>query len=85
MERKQDKDISRMKAKVIRVFDTTGLASAYWGKYIGKTYKVVKIMAKNNGDTTYLLDMGKDGVKLWYSNEIELIDDGVPLEVAYGS
>ena len=74
-----------MKAKVVRVFDTTGLASAFWGKFIGKTYQVVKIMAKNNGDSTYLLDMGKDGVKLWYANEIELIDDGEPSDITYAT
>lgn len=81
----RESDVSRMKAKVIHVFDTTGLATAYWGKYIGKVYQVVKINAKNNGDSTYLLDMGKEGIKLWYANEIELIDDGVPLEATYGS
>jgi hypothetical protein len=78
-----NKDFSRMKAKVIHIFDTTGLATAYWSKFIGKTYQVVRIIAKNNGDSIYHLDMGKDGIKIWYANEIELIDDGEPLQPVY--
>ena len=77
-------DVGGMKAKIIHVFDTTGLATAYWGKYVGKIYKVVKINAKNDADFTYLLDLGKDGIKLWYANEIELINDGVVVGETYG-
>jgi hypothetical protein len=79
----RDEDISRMKAKIIAVFDTTGLATAYWGKYIGKIFKVVKIVANNDGESIYHLDMGDDGIKLWYGKELELIDDGVPVQPTY--
>lgn len=79
----KEKDISRMRAKIVYLFDTTGLATAYWGKYVGKIYKVVKIVKHNDGDSVYYLDMGEDGIKLWYGKELELIDDGVPVQPTY--
>ena len=81
----RDEDISRMRAKIVSICDVTGLATAYFGKYVGKIYKVVKIIKKNDGDSVYHLDMGEDGIRLWYGKEIELIDDGVSVQSMYAN
>jgi hypothetical protein len=64
----------KAKAKIVAV-KTASPSRSYWMQFIDKVFDVAYINKDASGEPIYFLDMGKEGVRFWLHNEVEIIKE----------